>query len=294
MSAGFKLVPQILPSADHTSWVGDADHPFSATDGLPIRSSGPWIDKKHKLLTYYGHLFATSMKYSWPERYYLELFSGPGRCLIRDTKQEDFGSPLKVIDHDFTKYIFIERSVPAAQALAQRLSAFPARAPKVDLLCGDCAEAVKKLNIASNALTLAFIDPTGIAHAPFSLIEDLQRYSKTDLLINIQHGMGIKMNMHQYTQDSTNDSALTKFLGYDGWKSIPKNNAKDFFLRVLDLYKERLRGLGYTTGGRDVLITTGKNLSLYLLLFASKHPKGDEFWGKSRKAVEGPELDLLF
>ena len=136
------------------------------------------------------------MKNRWPERVYLELFSGPGRCLIRGTNEEDLGSPLKIIDHEFTKFIFIERSLPAVEALATRLGKHPRRAA-VDLLCGDCAEAVKNLNILGNALALAFIDPTGIGHAPFSLIKELQCYSKTDMLINIQHGMGIKMNMNQ-------------------------------------------------------------------------------------------------
>jgi three-Cys-motif partner protein len=291
MSAEFKLVPQILRSADRSAWGADAKEPLSLTDGLPIRSSGPWIEKKHKLLTFYGHLFATGMKNRWPDRVYLELFSGPGRCLIRGTHEEDLGSPLKVIDHDFTKFIFIERRLPAATALAERLSNHPRRA-RVEILCGDCAEAVKNLNIPGNALTLAFIDPTGIAHAPFSLIESLQTYSKTDLLINIQHGMGIKMNMHQYTDDSENSSALTKFLGSDDWKSLPRNHPRDFFLGVLDLYKERLVRMGYKAIGRDVLIKTERNLALYLLLFASKNPKGTEFWEKSRKAVEDPELLL--
>ncbi len=285
-------MPQILPSADRSPWPADAEHPVSQRDWLPIRSSGPWIDKKHKLLTFYGDLFATGMKYKWPERVYLELFSGPGRCLIRDTNEEDLGSPLKMIDHDFTKYIFIERSLPAADALAKRLAKHPRRA-SVELLCGDCAEAVKNLNIPRNALTLAFIDPTGIGHAPFSLIEELQRYSKTDLLINIQHGMGIKMNMHQYNPDSKDESALTKFLGSDAWKAIPRPiSARNFFLRVLDLYKERLATLGYTSGGREVLISTQRNLPLYLMLFASKNPKGTEFWKKSIKGVEEPDLGL--
>ena len=289
MNAGFNLVPQVLSSADHSVWVGDDERPLSLADGLPIRSSGPWIDKKHKLLTYYGHLFATGMKHFWPERVYLELFAGPGRCLIRGTNEEDLGSPLKVIDKEFTKFIFIERSLPAAEALAKRLSTNPRRA-LVTVLCGDCAEAVKDLVIPKNALTLAFIDPTGIGHAPFSLIEDLQRYSKTDLLINIQHGMGIKMNMHQYTPDSKDGSALTRFLGHDGWKAIPRIHARDFFLRVLDMYKERLLSLGYTAIGRDVLISTQRNLPLYLLLFASKNPKGTEFWEKSMRGVNDPEF----
>ena len=101
-----------LTSADKSPW----KESVSAFDGLPIRDSGAWIATKHRLLTYYAHLFATGMKYKWKSRVYLELFSGPGRCLIRKTGKEDLGSPLKVIEHEFTKFIFTEMSVPVAGA----------------------------------------------------------------------------------------------------------------------------------------------------------------------------------
>src|SRR5690606_572216 len=58
---------------------------------------------------------------------------------------------------------------------------------------------------SSGALTFAFIDPTGIAHAPFELIRKLRQKTRCDLLINIQHAMGIKMNMHQYKPDVRRD-----------------------------------------------------------------------------------------
>ncbi len=124
-----------LASADRSRWKDGV----SASDGLPIRDSGSWIDTKHKLLTYYARLFATGMKNRWASRAYLELFSGPGRCLIRKSGKEDLGSPLKVIDHEFSKFIFTEMSVPAAEALAKRLEPHE-NARLAEIWCGDCAE----------------------------------------------------------------------------------------------------------------------------------------------------------
>jgi len=278
---------QFLPSADHSLWKDRV----SNVDGLPIRDSGAWIEDKHKLLAYYSHLFATGMKNSWKSRVYLELFSGPGRCFIRKTGKEDLGSPLKVIEKEFTSFIFTEMSVPMAEALAQRLEPF-ANAARTEIWCGDCAEAIQRLQIPAGSLTLAFIDPTGIGHAPFSLIETLHRKTRCDLLINIQHGMGIKMNIHQYTPDATEQSALTQFLGNDSWKSLPRHNPRGFFRSVLELYKEQLHKLGFRFVGREVFIKNDSNTPLYLLLFASKHPKGKEFWDKAMKGVLPPELDL--
>jgi len=282
-----KVKFHFLPSADSSPWSDSV----SVVDQLPARDSGPWIDTKHRLLTYYSEMFATGMKFKWKSRVYLELFSGPGKCLIRDTGKEDLGSPLKVIAQEFTKFIFTEQSIPAAQALAKRLEPF-ANASHAEIWCGDCAEAIQKIRIPAGSLTFAFIDPTGIGHAPFSLIETLHQKTRSDVLINIQHGMGIKMNIHQYKPNAHEQSALTKFLGNDSWKQLPRHNPGDFFRGVLDLYKKQLDNLGFSFVGREVLISTQKSMPLYFLLFASKHERGKEFWEKSLRGVLQPEFAL--
>lgn len=53
-----KTTFHLLGSADKSPW----KESVSASDGLPIRDSGAWIETKHRLLTYYAHLFATGMK----------------------------------------------------------------------------------------------------------------------------------------------------------------------------------------------------------------------------------------
>lgn len=283
------MKPQIhyLESRDNAIWSDS----IAASDGLPIRDSGPWIYTKHRLLSYYAELFATGMKYFWPSRIYLELFSGPGKCIIRDSGKEESGSPLKVIEHDFTRFIFTEQNVAAAEALARRLECSKNSA-HAEIWCGDCAEAIQHIKIPERSLTLAFIDPTGIGHAPFSLVETLHRKTRCDLLINIQHAMGIKMNIHQYTPDSNEQSALTKFLGSDQWKQIPRHSAREFFREVLDLYKQQLDGLGFSYIGREVLISNQQGSPLYLLLFASKHERGKDFWDKSLRGLPQQEFDF--
>ena len=278
-----------LPSADTAAWT-DA---VSAKDGLPIRESGSWIDEKHRTLVYFANIFAKSMKPTahkpkWAHRVYLELFSGPGRCRVRETGREEDGSPLKVIDQEFTRFIFIDMNTAAARALEQRLAAHP-NADKVEIWNGDCADAVQKLTIESGALTLAFIDPTGIAHAPFRLIQTLRQKTRCDLLINVQHAMGIKMNMHQYTPDSDADCALTLFLGDDTWKGLLGRAPKEFFLEYLKMYRAKLAAAGFKHSDNQVMINMSNRIPLYLLLFASGHPRGQEFWDK---AVSGSDPQL--
>ena len=284
-----KFIP--LQSADATPWT-DA---VSSKDGLPLRESGSWIDEKHKKLVYFANIFAKSMKPSaakkgWQHRVYVELFSGPGRCLVRNTGGEEDGSPLKVIDQEFTRFIFIDINTAAARALEQRLEGHP-NADKVEIWNGDCAEAVKKLSIPSHSLTLAFIDPTGISQVPFHLIQTLRQKTRCDLLINVQHAMGIKMNMHQYTPDSDSDCALTRFLGDDSWKKLIGKPPKTFFLEYLELYRARLAETGFVHSGNQVLINMNHRTPLYLLLFASGHPMGQRFWDA---AVSGSDPQMGF
>ncbi len=278
-----------LPSADRSPWT----EAVAESDRLPIRESGSWIHTKHKLLEYYADIVASAMRRKFRNRVYLELFSGPGRCLVRTTGREELGSPLVVIDHEFTRFIFAEIKAPAAEALANRLECHP-NAQFAEIWCGDCAEVVRDLTIPSDSLTLAFIDPTGIGHAPFSLIESVHRKARRcDLLMTIQYGMGIKLNLHQYTPDAPEQSALTRFLGTDSWKPLCGRSATEFLRGVLDIYKAQLRHLGFAFVGNSVPIRSDRrNLPLYLLFYASQHPRGACFWEEARRGVLGSELQF--
>jgi hypothetical protein len=99
-----------------------AQGPLEAFVMVRIHVGQPAFPGKFSLFSLFPPVqFHCRFKDDWKSRVYLELFSGPARCLIRRTGKEDLGSPLKVIEHEFTKFIFIERSLPMAQALAQRL-----------------------------------------------------------------------------------------------------------------------------------------------------------------------------
>ena len=275
-----------LQSADNSAW----DDIFSKTDGLPIRDSGVWIEKKHKPLVYYSEIFNKAMKDKpWDERVYLELFAGPGRCFVRGTQKEELGSPLQVLETNFTKFIFVEMSKDAADALATRIDGH-SNASKVEIWCGDCAEAIEKIVIPPKSLTFTFIDPTRISHAPFKLISTLEAKARSDILINIPTGTDIKRNLHNYLVRSDSEAPLTKYLGSDEWKNIPTNSPSNFCRGFLELYEAQLRKLRYNFIGNIQQVTTPGNVPLYYLFFASKHQLGEKFWNETLKRVNEPEL----
>jgi three-Cys-motif partner protein len=279
-----KFIP--LSSADKSVWVD----PISPADGLPLRDSGCWIEDKHRVLSYFAEMFATGMKSKWSHRVYIELFAGPGRCHVRETGREEDGSPLRLIGHEFTRFIFIDISTCAARALEARLCHYP-NCDNVEIWNGDCAEAIDNISIPKDALTFAFIDPTGIAHAPFDLVRKLRQKTRCDILINIQHSMGIKKNLHHYKPDADEDCALTRFLGDDSWKGFLGKQPREFFQLYLHSYREKLKSLGFVFSDNQVIVNMKKRIPLYLLLFASAHPRGQQFWNKAVKGSD-PQLDF--
>lgn len=286
-----KPVIKYLPSADLSLWKEDNENGISNDDALPIRKSGVWIEQKHRPLVYYSQIFNQAMKDnpSWHERVYFELFAGPGRCLVRDTNKEEPGSPLKVLETDFTRFIFVEMSQPAALALATRIDGHP-NASKVEIWCGDCADAVEKVQISQKSLVFTFIDPTRIGHAPFKLITTLRAKARSDILLNIPIGTDITRNLHNYLEQSGRDAPLTRYLGSERWVNLPKHSPANFRRGFLELYEQELRGIGYDFVGNMKQVTTPGNVPLYNLFFASRHPLGEKFWNETLKRVNEPEL----
>ncbi len=57
-------------------------------DGLLARESGEWVKEKLFYIQMYIDIFETAMRQkSWRRRVYIDLFSGPGKCIIRGTNE---------------------------------------------------------------------------------------------------------------------------------------------------------------------------------------------------------------
>ena len=92
-------------------------------DGLVARDSGIWVEEKLYYLGRYLKIFSVGMSKKWADKlYYVDLFTGPGRCLIRGTQKEIDGSPLiALLGFNFAKYFFFEADRPCHEALEERV-----------------------------------------------------------------------------------------------------------------------------------------------------------------------------
>jgi three-Cys-motif partner protein len=256
--------------------------PTTATDGLPARLTGPWVHEKKFYLERYLSIFTKGVGPKWKGKLsYIDLFSGPGRSVIRNTRDEVEGSPLLALNCEFARYVFVDMPDVLA-TLRARLQGHP-KSEKVSLIEGDCNEVIDAVRSASppDHLTLAFVDPTGL-QIHFRTIQHLVQDRKVDLLMTIQFGMGIRMNLKQYSQ--SDGDALTSFLGNSNWREDVEMGASPSQIgqRILERYMGQLRGLDYeTVQNREIAVRSDQNnLLLYFIVLASRHPRGQDFWRK--------------
>ncbi len=252
---------------------------YSSQDGLIIRPSGQWVGKKHHYWKRYADIFSRGMKKQWQERTYIDLFAGPGLCKIKGTGKEEEGSPLLSLKLDFTNYVFIEEDKECFEALKQRCAGSP-KIDKIQFIQGDCNKEMEKVKL--KGLSFAFIDPTGI-DVHYETIQKLAAKGKVDLLMNIPFPIDIKRNFNKYVKEQ--HQKLKKFLG--GWKNF--TNSQD----VLAFYKEKIKDLGYSTEEYgDIVVKNTKNVPLYFLFFATKHPRGLDYWRKISGKDEKGQMEL--
>jgi three-Cys-motif partner protein len=242
------------------------------------------------------------MKNKWPKITYVELFSGPGRCIVRQSSEIIDGSPLVALNiaKPFSEYHFVELDPVSLKALELRCDA-TGLGSRSSFYPGDCNVVVNDVlaHISDDALGLAFIDPTG-AHIDFATIEKLAEGRRMDLIITFPLGVDIRRNIESLA-GNPEETRLDRFMGNGEWRRIYNDFSSGKITSVnrplIDLYKERLSSIGYkvTTAGDDIPIrSASKNLPLYHILFASKHDLGAKFWNVSTKQKSDGQMTIPF
>ena len=281
------------PERDNVDADGLCTHTTSATDGLPVRCVGEWAyDKIYRLVQYFG-IFAHGMKNRWGGRLnYVEICSGPGRCITREDHTEMDGTALAVIQSphfkELRKAVFIDASPRVVDILNQRIKALAA-SHIAEAVVGDYSDApgiCRILNrLPDSCLNLVFIDPTN-CDVPFQTIQRVAAHlQNADLLINVALGTDVNRNLVRAILLPNHKTARAKyerFLGTPGFCAQPevvglakRAGHEDLRRKFADTYDHKLKGEGY--GHTDVRPVK----HYYYLLFASRNPKGLEFWKKA-------------
>lgn len=283
-----------------TASFGDPDgnsKSVRAKDGLVARDSGPWGLTKLSFLDYYcpAAIQATERKL---QRYYVDLFAGPGINVIRRTPGIEYeGSPLKVLryfglqrhDLSFTHAVFINAMQRDHEALQDRVKRIvesgQSRIPRenVELISKKAHEAIGDVlkKIPQRAYILVFADMENPKQWPWDAMKALkaQGHTSIDLYTLFPLDMAI-IRLISYKKDYLEryEEALTSFFGTDKWRSLAKRRLTDAqspALRraLLDLYLDQMRTL-WKHAGEMVNVYLRGEQRLYKMLFASDHPAG--------------------
>ncbi len=252
-----------------------------ASDGLPAIGQGPWSRDKLHFVSRFAEMFSTGMKNRWHTRLYVDLFAGPGLCLDKTTGEEFEGSPMLALGckTPFTHLYLNDQNHDFVNALKQRQEAkFPdSQVSYYGLDCNEAASAIYR-SLPSGALVLCFIDPWTY-EVTFDSLAALCQHRSIDLIVTF-HSTAIKRNAHHEI------AAVDKFLGDETWReeyfAAEGDPSRPHTHILIETFTASLRKrLGFTHFGEPEVIRNTNSAPMFYLLFASRHPRGLDFWSKS-------------
>lgn len=264
-------------------------------DGFLIRETGAWAAEKLDYLCRYLHIFTASMHGKpWKGLHFIDLFSGPGKCQVRNTKRVLLGSPLLAVTlpYPFSQYFFVDSDQAAIDALRNRCGS-SRQANQIQYQVGNSNQAVSSIVQQIHAidqqyiagkwpsLNIAFLDPEGfeLEWNTVALLGSLQRM---DLIIYYPQ-MGLTREIPKVFQNSA-PTKIDAYFGGTEWRDIYQKfqlgQIPSLHRSLMDLYERKLKSLGYVEikENEPLMRNTSRNAPLYRLIFASKHPLGNKFW----------------
>jgi len=253
-------------------------------DGLLVSEVGPWASEKHdRLRRYIDAASGARAKFLAPKgtggASYIELYSGAGRSVIRDTNQFIEGSAVVAFNaghasgHPFSAMLLSDLEAQNSAALVQRIKALGG-APISYV--GEAGVVVDQVMSAINpyGLHLAFLDPFNLAQLPFSIIEKMLRVKRMDMIIHVSL-QDLQRNLDKHSRVG---GTLDIFA--PGWREAVDVNQSTAALRAafVEYWLGTIRSLGTHPATGIPLIVGEKNQRLYWLVFLSSSSLGEKLW----------------
>lgn len=269
---------------------------LSELDQKKIRCVGDWGKEKIFHLVQYFQIFANGMKDKWNGNInYIEICSGPGRCIDRRTGLEFNGTALAILNSPSYKHIknilFFDLNSSVINILNERI--LDSNKDKAKAFLGDYTKSNSICNVLSNeigtnSLNLVLIDPTDCS-LPFQFICDIKNtLVNVDFIINFASRTDINRNLERIILEPDKyTSARTKYSNFLNNSNFftDKSNIKlaengknqELLRKFRGAYIEELGSIG-------LIHTSIESIrNYYELIFASTHKKGLDFWDKVHK-----------
>jgi three-Cys-motif partner protein len=267
-------------------------------DGLIVDEVGKWAPEKHARVQRYIEIAsATRAKYVLPPSWhggasYIELFSGPGRSLIRGTKRIIDGSPLVAYKAAQASGVpFTEMHLNDFDAAKLAAADMRIRALGGTPICYNdpAVVAVDKIVAAVNprGLHFAFLDPYNLEGLSFDIIRKLSKL-KVDMLIHVSvHDL--QRNLDNYSKPG---GVFDSFA--PGWRNQvdPKQAINSFRAALMKYWLGEIRKPGTMPAKGVELVVGSKGQRLYWLVFVSTHGLAQKFWEAIRDPMKQTTMDF--
>lgn len=267
---------------------------MTASDGLTARESGPWAKEKLEQVQHYMSIFTNGMFGQWKGALvFLDLMSGPGLCVDRETRAEFPGSPLLALrtPRAFRSVVCVEADEACAAALHARLSTEP-RGATATVVHGDAnaASTIAQLRAhADRSLAFAFVDLIG-QEVTFETIRALTAGRNVDLLFSFPE---MDLQRNSPLAQAVDAERWNRFFGTTAWQTIVAGPRHGRVLQLRTLYEQQLQTLGYSTLANRVPMKNSRGRSIYRPLFASRHSRGLDFYRKTSAFDPGGQRPLF-
>jgi three-Cys-motif partner protein len=289
-----------------------------ASDGLIARVSGAWARGK---LSYLDDFVPPALKATETkmQRYYVDLFAGPGLNIEKETGEEFHGSPLRALQLTavreqqlrFTHAYLVNKSRKCNEALRARVHRAMDEGgitmPKkhAQFLAADANQVVGRIlrEIHTDAYVFLVADIERPSHWPWSSVRALhsQGHRSIDLYLLFPLHMAIN-RMIAYKTEATeaSASALTTFFGTEQWRDVAAerftgSQSPRLRERILELYVGRLRDEGWAHVKVVREIRRSGQQELYRMIFATNHPAGDRIadWSAAQPDKRSGQINFL-
>ena len=270
---------------------------MSVADGFPVRCVGDWAYRKIYYLSQYLGIF-TGVGKKWGHLNYIEICSGPGRCILRGRGQEVDGTALRILNNErfdcITNAVFIDRDAETVDVLSRRIAALGVEGKAVATVADytDPASIISACaHLPHGSLNLLFIDPTDCS-MPFDTVRQVvEHLEHVDLLINFADGSDANRNLANTIADPAgHPNAYPKYAAFLGSTTFfddpeiiglaKRRKHGQLRHRFTQFYLDQLRTLHFLHF-RDIPVR-----HLYRLLFACRHERGAQFWDEITKKTE--------
>lgn len=269
----------------------------TASDGLPALEVADHAKEKEFVLQRIATIFNNGMHNYWRQRFYVDFFTGPGICRVKESVAEVDGSAILAAKSGvkFTHYFLADQNAEFLSALGQRISGLDLpNTTNVQFYPGEADEVVYQvigdLPHPRRSLGLAVFDPWGWDFA-FESLANTAEGRRLDLVVNFPIGF-IKRNWEKELPQ------LDQFMNGTGYKdrfraAMRHETPGELPARVLlDTYSQELRKIGYPCIRDHVFVNNSRGLTLYSLIFASRHERGADFWDKAAARTQRGQIRM--